>query len=96
MVGKRDYDTRKDFVEEKLKEADLVFTGVPDPNYRLKGEDVKEGSIAIDITSWNLDDSLNSKCKLITSKKDPIGKITCLMLLYNLLYLVKENSSSFG
>ena len=82
-------DQRK--MEAILPYADLIVTAVPDPGYRLPSQFVRPGSAVIAINPRNIDEEkLREKCSLMTTRKNPIGRLTRKMTLDNLLKCVER------
>jgi methylenetetrahydrofolate dehydrogenase (NAD+) len=72
-------------LEKVLPISDVVITGVPKANYRVKTESLKEGVVAINFSSWkNFEDDIKDKASIFVPS---IGKLTTTMLQRNLLRL---------
>lgn len=75
-------------LEEVAKNADVIITGVPSPNYKFPNEFVKDGAIAVNFSSEkNFNPDVKEKASLYVPM---IGKVTIAMLLRNLLRLVNN------
>jgi len=83
--------TNERHTNEMITHSDLIVTSVPDPLYRLPVESIPAESTVIAVNPTNVDDAmLESKCKHISSGKNPIGRITRNITIYNLLKLVER------
>lgn len=77
-------------IKAVLPHADLVVTAVPDPSYRLQSDLVKPGSAVIAVTPSNIvEEDLHERCKLLTVRADPIGRVTRKITMLNLLNCIK-------
>jgi len=84
-------ETDPEVIDQMLSHSDLVITGVPDPEYRLSSNYVKEGSTVIAVNPTNIDEeALAERCAFITSRKQPIGRVTRKITLANLLKISKS------
>ncbi len=71
--------------EEALAQSDVVITGVPSPNYKVKTSLLKDGVVAINFSSFkNFQDDIKSKASIYVPS---VGKVTVSMLERNLLRL---------
>jgi len=86
------YDqTDTDAIKALLPHADLVVTAVPDPTYRLPSELVKPGSAVVAVTPSNIvEEELHERCKLLTVRSDPIGRVTRKSTMLNLLNCIRS------
>ena len=76
-------------LEDVLPISDVVITGVPRSDYKVKTELLKEGLIAINFSSSgvNFEDSVKEKSSIFVPA---IGKVTTTMLQRNLLRLKRH------
>ncbi|KAI9205009.1 uncharacterized protein BJ171DRAFT_502647 [Polychytrium aggregatum] len=70
-------------LEEALSISDVVITGVPSPNYKMKTASLKDGVIAINFSTFkNYDQDIQEKASIFVPS---VGKVTIAMLQRNLL-----------
>lgn len=73
-------------LEDVAKNADVIVTGVPSPNYKLPKELVKDGAVCVNFSSEkNFNPDVKEKASLYVPMT---GKVTIAMLLRNLLRLI--------
>ncbi len=88
-----------DFIDKNhLNEADVIISAIAKPK-SIKGEDIKEGAILIDISTVKKDkkvfgdvdmDSVKNKAAFITPVPGGIGPMTIAFLLENVLRIYKK------
>ncbi|KAJ3122574.1 hypothetical protein HK098_002753 [Nowakowskiella sp. JEL0407] len=72
-------------LEEALKVSDVVISGVPSPNYKVKTENLKEGVVAINFASAkNFEENVKERASIYVHN---VGKVTVTMLQRNLMRL---------
>jgi 5,10-methylene-tetrahydrofolate dehydrogenase/methenyl tetrahydrofolate cyclohydrolase len=77
-----------------LSRADLVVSAVPDPNYRIPVDYVKDGAAVVAVNPGNVDESqLAEKCSLLSSNAQPIGRLTRMLVLDNLCRLARQTGN---
>lgn len=68
-----------------IPQSDIVVTGVPNPNYKVPTELLKEGAVAINFSTFaNFEPNVKSKVSYFVPS---VGKVTVAMLVRNLLRL---------
>jgi len=77
---------------DKIKNADIVISGVGKPNL-IKGEMVKKGVIIIDVGADVDFKSVSKKASYITPTPSGVGPVTVACLLENLVELSKNKLS---
>lgn len=78
-------------IEEAAKNADVIITGVPSPNYKFPNTLVKHGAVCVNFSSER---NFNADVKEKASLYVPMtGKVTIAMLLRNLLRLINNKQS---
>ncbi|KAH3900169.1 probable Methylenetetrahydrofolate dehydrogenase [NAD(+)] [Saccharomycodes ludwigii] len=81
-------DNEPVLLEKVCKDADVIITGVPSPNYKFPTEYIKEGAVVINFSFHkNLNDDVKEKASLYVPST---GKVTICMLLRNMLRLVEN------
>ncbi len=72
--------------------SDVVISGVPVNGYRIATEDVKEGVISINFSSFkNFEESILTKSSIFVPS---VGKMTVAMLQRNLLRLFSQQTNT--
>jgi len=85
--------TDKTTLESLIPRADLVVTAVPDASYRLSSGLVKPGSVVIAVNPSNVAEEELQHCKLVTSKSNPIGRVTRKITLLNLYHCIQMSKT---
>jgi len=72
-------------LQECLALSDVVVSAVPNPNYKVKTEWLKDGCICVNVAAdKNFEKDVREKASMYLPA---VGKVTILMLLRNLLRL---------
>ncbi|KAL1920233.1 uncharacterized protein VTP21DRAFT_1379 [Calcarisporiella thermophila] len=75
-------------VDEVVPQSDVVITGVPTPNYKLKTSLVRDGTVVINFSSFkNLEEDIATRASIVVPS---VGKVTITMLQRNLLTRVLQ------
>lgn len=74
-------------LEDVLPISDVVVTGVPSPNFKIKTELLKDGVVAINVSSSNnFNEDVETRASMYAKA---IGKVTIAMLQRNIVRLYK-------
>ena len=69
-------------MEEAISKSDVVITGVPNENYKLKSDGLKEGVVLVNFSTFM---NIGADCQEKASIYVPsVGKVTIAMLQRNL------------
>jgi methylenetetrahydrofolate dehydrogenase (NADP+)/methenyltetrahydrofolate cyclohydrolase len=71
------------FLEERLKNADIVIAGAGEGSRFITGAMLKEGVVVIDVAGDADLDSVASKAAFVTPRIDGVGPLTVMLLIRN-------------